>query len=336
MLIISCSGTHKISEAVNQKTTAKPEHYVFFGLDREEIRKSSFYNLKEFSGAQIAYTWKSLEIEKDLYDFSAIEKDIVFLANKGKKLFIQIMDTSFNVKHIFVPDYICKEPQYNGGVNLQYTFDDDMDTNPKEAGWTARRWDTAVANRFHKLIGELGKQFDGKIGGINFQETSVDFGSTGTWHPSGFTPENYLEAVKSTMYAARSAFNQSTVIQYANFMPGEWLPLHDKGYLAAVFEYAAHIGIGIGGPDIIPYRLGQMNHGYYFARQYQGKLVFGFAVQEGNYDQINMKTNAPLTVEEIYDFAKHYLCADYIFWHPQEPYFTKELKPLLRKTPHKI
>jgi hypothetical protein len=37
------------------------ENYVFFNLDRESIRTPSFYNAVQFTGAQIKYTWRSLE-----------------------------------------------------------------------------------------------------------------------------------------------------------------------------------------------------------------------------------------------------------------------------------
>jgi hypothetical protein len=75
----------------------QPENYVFFNLDRELIKNSSFYDFGQFTGAQIKYTWKSLEREEDVYAFSAIEEDRLFLLSKGKKLFIQIQDVSFNL-----------------------------------------------------------------------------------------------------------------------------------------------------------------------------------------------------------------------------------------------
>ena len=37
------------------------------------------------------------------------------------------------------------------------------------------------------------------------------------------------------------------------------------------------------------------------------------------------------TIPEVIDFAKEYLRADYIFWSTEEPYFSNELVPLMRK-----
>jgi len=116
--------------------------------------------MEQFDGAQIKYTWRSLEKEKDKYDFSSIEEDLAFLSSKGKKLFVQIQDVSFVPSIKNVPDYILNDPEYNGGANLQYEFTDDEDSNAKEAGWVARRWDPAVADRFHRLLKELGHHFD--------------------------------------------------------------------------------------------------------------------------------------------------------------------------------
>jgi hypothetical protein len=309
----------------------QPENYVFFNLDRELIKNPSFYKFRQFSGAQIKYTWKNLEPRKDVYDFSDIEEDMIFLLTKEKKLFIQIQDVSFSSNIKNVPNYIIEDAQYHGGINSQYEFSDDNDSNPREAGWVARRWDRAVAERFHKLLMELGKQFDGKIAGITLPETALDFGSTGKYYPAGFTPEIYRDAIKTNMNAAHLAFKESTVIQYANFMPGEWLPWDDKGYLSSLFEYAEQLNIGMGGPDLIPYKRNQMNHGYNFTQKYTEKIKIGFAVQEGNYSQRNEQADQTLTVEDIYNFANNYLGVDYIFWYPEEPYFTRNVKPLLIK-----
>lgn len=314
----------------NTFSKTMPDNYVFFNLDRERIWEPWFCDQKLFVGAQIKYPWKTLETAEDTYDFQSIISDLAFLDSKGKKLFIQMQDVSFDASIINVPAYILKGTEYNGGANLQYYVSDDFDNNPQKAGWVARRWDPTVSTRFHKLLEELGNKLDGRIAGITLPETSVDFGSTGKLYPSGFNPGGYRDAIKQNIYAAHLAFSESTVIQYANFMPGEWLPGDNKGYLSSVFEYARLLNIGIGGPDIIPNRKGQMNHSYKYAHDYRGLLRIGYAVQEGNYSQTNAKTGAKLTVREIYEFATDYLGVDYIFWYPEEPYFTRDVLPYLK------
>jgi hypothetical protein len=137
-------------------------HYAFFNRDRERIFDASFLETKAFEWAQLKYTWRELEPWPDAYDFSAVRHDLAFLNSKGKKLFIQLQDDE---KHA-VPE-----------------------------GWVARRWDSAVQERFHKLLLALGREFDGKIEGINLAETAVSFGESWRLFPKGFTPAIYRAAV---------------------------------------------------------------------------------------------------------------------------------------------
>ena len=149
------------------------KHFVFFSRNRELIHDSTFYSHIGISGAQITYAWLQLEKQKDVYDFSAIEEDLTFLKSKGKKLFIQLQDVTFDSTRYAVPKYILTDTVYHGGVNSQYEIT--SDNKYIKAGWVARRWDKNVAVRFHQLIIQLSKQFDGRIEGINLQETSVEF-----------------------------------------------------------------------------------------------------------------------------------------------------------------
>src|SRR3954470_1333156 len=81
-------------------------HYVFFNRDREKISEANFIDTKAFEGAQIKYSWRQLEHGKDGYDFDDIEHDLAYLKSKGKKLFIQIQDASFDVSIMPVPKYL--------------------------------------------------------------------------------------------------------------------------------------------------------------------------------------------------------------------------------------
>src|ERR1043165_7891314 len=204
---------------------AKPiHHYVFFGMDREKIKDATeFLETPAFEGAQIAYSWRQLEPGKDEYDFSSIREDLAFLSSKGKKLFVQIQDVSFSEKWIHVPRYLLRDPQYGGGADKQYEykFVDHRETDVKVLGWMARRWDENVRERFRKLLVALGKEFDGKIEGVNLAETAFDIGRSGALFPKDFTVEKYRDGVMAIMKALREAFPTPVVLVYANFMPGE-------------------------------------------------------------------------------------------------------------------
>src|SRR5262249_47411186 len=156
---------------------AKPvHHYVFFGQDREKLKEDSeFLETKVLEGAQVAYSWRQLEPLKDQYDFSAVREDLAFLTSKGKRLFIQIQDVTFSESRINVPLYLLSDPQYHGGADKQYRIKANDEGQAVVEGWMARRWDPAVQERFHKLLFALGREFDGRIEGVNFAETSAEF-----------------------------------------------------------------------------------------------------------------------------------------------------------------
>src|SRR6185436_8341331 len=128
-----------------------------------------------------------------------------------------------------------RDSRYNGGVAQQYR-NEEAGKRAVPEGWVARRWDPAVQERLHKLFLALGKEFDGKLEGINLPETSLVFGGSEEVLPKGFTFAGYREAVITNMRALKRAFPKSVAMQYANFMPGEWLPVEDKSYLRSVYQ----------------------------------------------------------------------------------------------------
>jgi hypothetical protein len=310
--------------------SGKPlHHYVFFGMDREKMKDAkSFFETPAFEGAQVAYSWNQLEQGKDGYEFSIIREDLAFLTSKNKKLWIQIQDVSFSERYIFVPRYLLRDPQYNGGADRQYRVKGDDEANAPPLGWMARRWDPAVRERFHKLLFELGKEFDGRITGVNFEETAFEVGESGRLFPKGFSFEAYRDGLIENMKALKRAFPKSITMEYANFMPGDWQ--NRKGYLGAVYKAAQEAKVGVGGPDLLPYKPGQMTNSYPLLRKSAGKIPVGIAFQDGNQAHINPKTGKRVTIPEAIDFAKEYLRVDYIFWCTEEPYFSNELVPLLK------
>jgi hypothetical protein len=122
-------------------------------------------------------------------------------------------------------------------------------------------------------------------------------------------------------------------MQYANFMPGEWLPGKDWSHLRSVYQRAKELKVGVGGPDLLPYKPGQMNHCYPLIRESAGSVPTGIAVQEGNYRHKNPKTSQPVTISELVGFAAEHLQVDYIFWCTQEPFYSEKLMPFLQAQP---
>ncbi len=307
---------------------ASPKNFVFFAHERHRITEPSFLENTQIAGAQLKYTWRELEPERDRYEFRALLSDVAFLASHGKRLFVQLQDVSFS-EEVPVPAYLQTDPSFAGGAARKYEYEGDDESKAKFDGWVARRWDPAVRARFIKLIEVLGKEVDGRIEGLNLAETAIGFGESGKRHPTGFTYENYVVGIKAIMTAARQAFPRSCVIQYANFMPGEWLPWTDHGYLRAIYAHAERVGMGVGGPDLLPHRKAQQQHSYPLIAARGPKTPAGVAVQDGNLEDRNPTTGKPVTVEELYRFAQDRLRLTHIFWGTQEPFYTKDVLPFL-------
>ncbi len=288
-------------------------HYVFFNRDRERIAEASFLEARQVEGAQLKYTWRELEPRRDAYDFSGVRKDLEFLTARGKRLFVQLQDVSFDDRIVNVPEYLRAD-----GVVRQYREEGGKWTPD---GWVAKRWDGGVRERFHRLLFALGKEFDGKIAGITLAETAIGVTAEDT---PGFTPGAYRDAVLENVRALKKAFPRSVAMQYANFMPGEWLPGEDKGYLRSVYAEAVRVGAGVGGPDLLPRRKGQLAHAYPLIRGVAGQTPTGIAVQEGNY-------SAGSSVRELLQFARETLRVDFVFWGAEAPFYEREVLPLLRE-----
>lgn len=294
-------------------------HFVYFARDRELIIGHPMLSHPMFTGAQIMYSWREFEPEKGKYDFSILKQDYEYLKNYGKKLFVQLQDVTFNPRYKALPDYILTG-EYDGGAVLQYNDDG------TPGGWVAKRWNKKVRERFSLLLQALGKEFDGKIEGINLQETAIGVKDT------GFSELDYVAGLKENMLALKKAFPGSVTMIYANFIPGEWLPGNDKGYLRGIYQYGEKIGVGLGGPDLMVRRKGQLNHTLAMMHEGQYTVPLGIAVQDGNYigetgdiSEEKKKQAHSNIVPLLCAFAKDFLKINYMFWANQEPYFREDV-----------
>lgn len=319
-------GTTPRSTAAEIKTV---KHYVFFGRDRERVANEGFVKTKKFAGAQLMYAWSELESAEGIYDFSAIQKDLDFLTSHRKKLFVQLQDTTFNPKKTAVPKYLTAA-KYGGGVIHQ------KNEKGKQEGWALLRWNPAVRERLRLLLIALGKSFDGKIEGITLQETAVGIYENAETAKTGFTYAKYRDGILSNMQALKDAFSSSVRMQYVNFMPGEWLPDEDNGYMQSLYDFGRKNGVAIGVPDLMPKKKSQQNHGYKFMHALSDEMVLGVAVQDGNYSGTTNEIIVPQKpwpnlVPELDAYARNYLKVDYIFWGAQEPYFSHDVVPYFEK-----
>lgn len=320
LLLAAVSGSPARADAVR--------HYIFVGMDRERLSEPGFLDHKGVDGVQVKYTWRQLEQAKDHYVFDDVRTDLSLVRAKGKKLFVQIQDATFELKYMPVPKYLRDDPEYHGGVAQQASYPDGKPEQARPYGWVARRWDRAVRERFLKLLATLGQEFDGEIEGINLPESAIDIPYAGPLMPSGYTREGYRDALLETMTALKKAFPRSTALLYANFM-SEDDPSGKPVYLRSLYEKAADLKLAMGGPDLLPHRKWQLLNSYPLIREFSDRIPMGIAVQDNNLADINPRTGRKVTVRELVSFATNELHVTYIFWGTQEPYFTRDVLPFL-------
>lgn len=310
----------------DRQRDVRPHNYVFFGQERERIADAAFLSNPNIVGAQIKYTWRELEPAQGRYDFRAIRHDLAFLKRHGKRLFLQLQDVSFSEAPV-TPDYLAADPAYHGGVAAK--LEADAEGRTQFGGWVARRWDPAVRERHAKLLQALAREFDGAVEGIVLPETAIGFDDPARL-PAGWSPEAYATAIREMLSSARRAFQRSCVVIYANFMPGDSLSNDGRDYLRSVHAHAAAIGVGVGGPDILPCRPWQRLNSLPLIEKRPAGVIAAMAVQDGNLADRSRDTGKQITVAELYDFATTRLRLNYIFWGTEEPYFTSAVLPFLR------
>lgn len=291
-----------------------PANFLFAESD-DLVKREALLERPDIAGVQIVYPWKMLEHAPGEYDFSAIETDLARLEKHGKKLFVQLQDRFFFIEARNVPRYLLEQPEYGGGLVPQTDYAGDG--QPQGHGWVTMQWNPAVRARFQALLRALAKSFDGRIHGINLPESAVEVDPKKD--RTGFTCDAYFEAEMDNARVAREAFRRSHVVQYVNFWPCEWND--DRHYMSRFFEFAAANHIGLGGPDIVPWRRGQMKNSYPFFNRYRGKLdLVAMAVQEPTLTYRNPGTGKPFTRAEFVAFARDYLGVDIIFWSATAPW----------------
>ena len=281
-----------------------PGHYAF--VQFSQIDESHLY--KNFRGIQKTYSWRSLEPEKDHYDFSAIRADLAFLARHDQRLVIQVQTKAFGSGQNYCPDYLSG-PDYGGGVY-----------RTRWGSFNPIIWNEQVNQRLNAVYTQLGKALDREpfLEAVVIPESATTFDNADR-EKLRYTADRYTHAVEAGMQAIKNAFPSTVVIQYVNMPPES---------IQALADYAKAHSVGFGGPDIYPQDpvLTNPQRGVY--RLYaplSDAVPLGAAVQQNDYTQ---KTafrggGGETPVEEIYKFGRDKLRLNYIFWGTRAGYIEK-------------
>ena len=291
------------------------ENYIYTSAGDFDSTKA-LLNRRDISGAQIIYPWRMLEKSEGVYDFSRVEKDLEYIQSLRKQLFVQLQDRFFSIDARRIPEYLLQDPLYGGGLVKQGEA-------PDGEGWVSQQWNPYLRERYKALLEALAERFDGRIRGINLPETAIDVAHRKD-HGS-FTCDKYFQATLDNMAYARKVFKRSAVVQYVNFWPCEWN--NDRRYMERTFEFAVAHHLGLGGPDVLPYKPGQMQNSYPFFNRYKGRLpLVAMAVQEPDLNYQDPRTGKWVGKVEQTDFAVNYLGANIIFWATSAPWLSARTK----------
>lgn len=290
------------------------EHWLYHSeLDTTTL---ALLDRSDIVGLQALYRWRVLETEKGVYDFSRIERDLELVQAKGKELWVQLQDRTFSLESLPTPDYM-KTPEYDNGVAP--TCDgNNCSANFTQAGWMAPQWNSHVRGRFQALMRALAHDFDGRIHGFNLPETAIEVPA----NTSGYSSDRYFEGELDNARYAAQVFGSSFVVQYVNFWPDESAKHVD--YLPASFEFYAQHGVGVGGPDLIPFSPVQERNSYKYISEYRDKVPISVvAVQEPDLEKINPYTGRKFTKEEFVKYAINQLGVGIIFWATTSPWLNE-------------
>lgn len=279
-------------------------------------------------GIQVRFTWRELEPVKDQYDFALIDSllarlsRITTVAAKKKRLVILLQIKSFttDTDDLPVPDYAraAGDPYYSGA----YTYAGAGDSSVAQ-GYIVKLWVTGVFNRLKALAQKLGQRYnsDPYFEGIGITETS-----TGTPFPAGSIPQANLDAFWPKLVdlnqELRDAFPNTVTYQFANY---------PRPVLTTLVPDLEGMGAGLGCPDIFLTDAGLRTAGstkgiYDYFPLYSGKIPLGPSVQNEDYRETQKGGGGfHPTVEQLLNFGKDSLKANYLFWTRDPDYYNQVL-----------
>lgn len=168
------------------------------------------------------------------------------------------------------------------------------------------------------LYRELGRHFDSdpNFEAVMLEEDVVNEGGT---NMGEYTSRIYTDQQKRGMSALADAFPNTVVYKFLNWGPN----------VGELFAFALKVGIGVGGPDLIP---NERTFATPFYRQYAGKIPLEISVQD---PRVRRYMHEGGTVEKLYDFGitdPGGLQVNHLVWDPVEATglsFKNHILPLL-------
>jgi len=272
-----------------------PGHYVAPNVNS---RQGNFAKLlvPGTQGIQKRYRWKDLEPVRDQYELGNIEADLANLSTLNGNLIALIEDKSFDGKK--------PAPEYMNDYILQN----------RNGGYTIKRWDPYVVERFNKLLVAIADRFDctANFEGLAIQESALSL-EDAVLAEHNYSAAAYRDSLIDVLTTARDNLPHSQVFWYMNFLTKK------QSYLNEVADAIAGDGMVMGGPDILPDNRSLRKSTYPLYTAFNGRMKLFNSMQHDSYAHI--KTTVPgdsvqyWTMEQLFEFARDTLHVNYIFWN---------------------
>jgi hypothetical protein len=202
-------------------------------------------------GVQMRRTWKQVEPQPGVYDFSAIDQALRAIAASSKpqcQLWVMIEFKSFNSSPIRHP-----APAYLA----QYQA-----LNTQGLASTMFMWERVVGDAYVRLMRALATRYDAnpRFEGFVMQETALgfydaysqDLAAGGT-----YTASKWRDALARFVNECGIAFKQSRCMVFANFVRGD---LDALKALSRVIAAVPNNKVCLSGPDLLPDNRSLFNH----------------------------------------------------------------------------
>gem|GEM_PF-2420001 len=296
-----------------------PGHYMMVGIHDSIPEFGKIINNPNVVGIKKVYTWVDIEPAEGIYDFTEIESDLAYLESIGKRLWIFVLDTTWNSSYNpKTPVYMWSNPKY-GCDSRHYG---NYERSAQQGGWLPCIWNKNVQSRRAALYQALGKKFNNEpyFEGINLGETSTGVANA-AW---GYSTESVRTAFMANALALKKAFPDKSVIQYINWAPFDLAPFAAE---------LAQNGIGIGGPDIylLPEKQSIRDTTYPLQLQYHNDVPITIDAQGAEFMRINSDLGRPNNAAELLQGAIDLINPWYMFWIDIEPYISNDTLPTLDK-----
>ncbi|MBN1239652.1 MAG: hypothetical protein JXB36_14205 [Gammaproteobacteria bacterium] len=284
-----------------------PGHYMQVLLndstdDRQATRFGWYDEIAantSIEGVALRLRWGQLEARKGEYTFATLRAELDRLKSlpEPKRLFVRIHDRDYGSSS-------CDSDMYPADLR-----------NPRgcaEAshGNLARIWDPAVTDRLIALYEAMAEEFDGDPyfeGIMPIRETATN----GRIRDDSFSEDAYIRQLKRLAEGAAAAFERSNVVMPVNWLGGQ-------RNVDELIEFNAKLGLGQGGPDVLPEGLAEQRVPAYDTLEgistgvaYRDRMPVLYSIESTQLGGSLCKRCLP---QDLHAFAETRLKATHLFW----------------------